>query len=36
MKTRPVIASGAKFQMPVARQVEREMSAPGPYVTGPF
>ena len=27
---------GAKFQIPVARQGGREMSAPRPYVTEPF
>ena len=32
----PVIAFGAKFQIPVARQGGREMSAPRPYVTDPF
>ena len=32
----PVIAFGAKVQIPVARQGGREMSAPRPYVTDPF
>ena len=32
----PEVAFGAKFQIPVARQGEREMSAPRPYVTEPF
>ena len=32
----PEVAFGAKFQMPVARQGGREMSAPRPYVTDPF
>ena len=30
------VAFGAKFQIPVARQKGREMSAPRPYVTEPF
>ena len=30
------VAFGAKFQIPVARQGGREMSAPRPYVTEPF
>ena len=33
---RPEVAFGAKFQMPVARQGGREMSAARPYVTEPF
>ena len=32
----PEVAFGAKFQIPVARQGGREMSAPRPYVTEPF
>ena len=32
----PEVAFGAKFQIPVARQGGREMSAPRPYVTDPF
>ena len=32
----PVIAFGAKVQIPVTRQGGREMSAPRPYVTDPF
>ena len=32
----PEVAFGAKFQVPVARQGGREMSAPRPYVTDPF
>ena len=32
----PEVAFGAKFQIPVARQGEREMSATRPYVTEPF
>ena len=32
----PVIAFGAKFQIPVVRQGGREVSAPRPYVTDPF
>ena len=32
----PVIAFGAKFQIPVARQWGREMSALRPFVTDPF
>ena len=32
----PVIAFGAKVQIPVARQGGREMSAPRPFVTDPF
>ena len=32
----PEVAFGAKFQIPVARQGGREMSAPRPYVTQPF
>ena len=30
------VAFGAKFQIPVARQGGREMSAPRPYATDPF
>ena len=32
----PEVAFGAKFQIPVARQGGREVSAPRPYVTDPF
>ena len=32
----PEVAFGAKFQVPVARQGGREMSAPRPCVTDPF
>ena len=32
----PEVAFGAKFQIPVARQGGREMSAPRPCVTNPF
>ena len=32
----PEVAFGAKFQIPVARQGGREMSAPRPYETDPF
>ena len=32
----PEVAFGVKFQIPVARQGGREMSAPRPYVTEPF
>jgi len=32
----PDVAFGTKFQIPVARQGGREMSAPRPYVTEPF
>ena len=32
----PEVAFGAKFQIPVARQGGREMSAPRPNVTDPF
>ena len=32
----PEVAFGAKFQIPIARQGGREMSAPRPYETNPF
>ena len=32
----PEVAFGVKFQIPVARQAGREMSAPRPFVTEPF
>ena len=32
----PEVAFGTKFQIPVARQRGREVSAPRPYVTNPF
>ena len=32
----PEVAFGAKFQIPVARQWGREMSAPRPFETDPF